>query len=219
MKRTKRFEPHDVSLDKRKDGSLLLTANKPLGPSARNSGEWLHRWAKETPERVFLAERDGAGWREETYASVLQQVRAIAASLLGRGLNGDTPILIMSGNGVDHGLLVLAAQYAGIPAVPIAEQYSLIPGAHERLRHAIELVRPKMAYVADAEQYGAALALDALRGIEVVATQPQGQPVTAFTELLNGDAGAAVDAAYAAVGPETVAKILLTSGSTSAPKG
>ena len=113
----------------------------------------------------------------------------------------------------------LAAQYAGVPTVPVAEQYSLIHGAHGRLRHAIELVRPKMAYVVDADQYGEALKLDALEGVEIVATRTGGADVTAFADLLKGDAGIDVDAGFAKVTPDTVAKILMTSGSTSNPKG
>jgi feruloyl-CoA synthase len=219
MKRTTRFEPHDTSLETRGDGTLIYRSNKRVSAVTPRTGDWLHRWAEEAPERVFLAERSGAGWREETYGATLEQVRAIAQSLLARGLNGLTPILIMSGNGVDHGLLALAAQYAGIPTVPVAEQYALIHGAHGRLRHAIDLVKPKMAYTVDADQYGEALALPEFADIEVVASKGGEGGVTSFAELLKGDARVDVDAAFAAVTPETMAKILLTSGSTSAPKG
>ena len=218
MKRTSDYLPHAVTRRDRPDGSLLLTSDQPLGPVVDKTGDWLHHWAKAAPDRVFLAERASAGWREEPYGAVLDQVRAIASALLGRGMNADTPILIMSGNGVDHGLLTLAAQYIGVPSVPVAEQYSLIPGAQARLKEAVDLVRPKMAYVVDADQFAGALALDALQGVEVVATRTGGAKVTAFADLLNGD-GADVDAAYAKVTPDTVAKILMTSGSTSAPKG
>jgi feruloyl-CoA synthase len=121
MKRTSNFLPHAVTREDRPDGSLLLRSEYDLGPVTERTGDWLHRWAEEAPERVFLAERSGAGWREESYAATLQQVRAIAAALLARGMGADTPILIMSGNGVDHGLLSLAAQYAGVPTVPVAE--------------------------------------------------------------------------------------------------
>lgn len=219
MKRTETYRPHSVERDVRPDGTILLTSGHPIGPIAETTGDWLHKWAEEAPDRTFLAERSGSGWRADGYAAALEKVRAIAAALLGRGFNGETPILIMSGNGVDHGLLALAAQYAGIPAVPVAEQYALIPGAHDRLRHVIELVRPKLAYAVDAEEYGEALALDALAGIEIVASRPGSSRATPFAELLKGDSGIDVDAAHAGVGPDTVVKILMTSGSTSNPKG
>ncbi|WP_028880417.1 feruloyl-CoA synthase [Terasakiella pusilla] len=220
MKRTKRFKSHDVVFEKRSDGAILLTAREELGPVVEKTGQWLHDWAKKTPDQVFLAERYGPGWREETYQSTLQKVQALGASLLGRGFTEKTPILIMSGNGVDHGLLSLAAQYVGVPTVPVAEQYSLIHGAHERLRHAIELIRPKMAYVVDAIQYDEALKLEALNGIEIVASRTGGKPgVTAFDDLLKGDGSVDLKSAYAEVGADSIAKILMTSGSTSNPKG
>lgn len=220
MKRTSEFLKHSVTREDREDGTILLRSGYELGPVAKNTGDWLHRWSQDAPDRVFLAERSGAGWREESYASALQKVRNIGQALLARGMGPDTPIIIMSGNGVDHGLLSLAAQYVGVPTAPVAEQYSLIHGAHGRLRHAIELVRPKMAYVVDADQYKEALALDALDGIEVVASRTgSATNVTSFDDLLKGDGGVDVDAAYAKVTPDTVAKILMTSGSTSAPKG
>ncbi|WP_299815883.1 feruloyl-CoA synthase [uncultured Roseibium sp.] len=219
MKRTSKFQSHAVEKQQRADGSILLTSRHTLSPAVERTGDWLHLWAKAAPERVFLAERSGAGWRQESYESVLGQVRAIGASLLARGMGPDTPILIMSGNGVDHGLLALAAQYVGIPVVPVAEQYSLVHGAHGRLREVIGLIRPRMAYVVDADQFAEALALDALHSIEIVASRPGSAQVTAFAELLKGDDSVDVDAAFAGVTADTVGKILMTSGSTSSPKG
>ena len=216
MKRTTNFKPHNVTRENRADGTILLRSAEPLSEVANTTGDWLHSWAQQTPDNIFIAERHGAGWREESYAETLEKVRAIASSLLGRGMGSDTPILIMSGNGVDHGLLALAAQYVGIPTVPVAEQYSLIHGAHGRLRHAIELVRPRMAYVVDATQYGEALAMDALDGIEVIATRADAK-TTPFADMLKGDR-ADVDVARAKVGPDSVVKLLMTSGSTSSPK-
>lgn len=220
MRRTTNFQPHAVTRTRREDGSFLLTSDQPLGGYAEKTGDWLHQWAETAPDRTFIAERSGEGWREESYAASLQKVQAIAAALLARGMGADTPILIMSGNGVDHGLLSLAAQYVGVPTTPVAEQYSLIDAAHGRLVQAVEVLRPKVAFVDDATRYGGALALDALEGIEIVASDPGSNPnVTPFAELLKGDSAVDLDAAYGAVTKDTVAKILMTSGSTSAPKG
>lgn len=214
-----RYRPHNVLREERADGTVLLRSGYDLGPVAERTGDWLHHWAAEAPERVFLAERSGAGWRALTYGEVLEQVRAVAAALLARGMGPDTPIMVLSGNGVDHGLLALAGQYAGIPVVPLAEQYSLIHGAHGRLRHAMELIGPKMAYTVDATLYAEALALDVFEGVEIVSSRPGASGATPFSDLLKGDAGADVDAAFAALTPDTVVKILMTSGSTSNPKG
>ena len=220
MKRTSNFKPHDVSGEQRSDGTLLLRSNAEMGDVVDTSADWLHRWSDEAPERIFLAERSGAGWREETYQSTLQKVRAIAASLLARGMGPDTPILIMSGNGVDHGLLTLAAHYVGVPTAPIAEQYALIPAARERLEHAISLVKPRMAYVVDADKFAHAITIDALAGVEIVASDVGSHSgVTGMDTLLQGDSGVDIDAARGQVTPDSVVKILMTSGSTSAPKG
>ena len=220
MKRTSNFKPHDVSSEQRSDETLLLRSNAEMGDVVDTSADWLHRWSVEAPERIFLAERSGAGWREETYQSTLQKVRAITASLLARGMGPDTPILIMSGNGVDHGVLTLAAHYVGVPTAPIAEQYALIPAARERLEHAISLVKPSMAYVVDADKFAHAITIDALAGVEIVASDVGSQSgVTGMDTLLQGDSGVDIDAARGQVTPDSVVKILMTSGSTSAPKG
>ena len=213
------YIPHDVVREDRPDGSILLRSRVLLGPVVRNTGAWLHRWAQEAPDRVFLAERSGQGWREVRYADTLGQVRSLASSLLGRGLGPETPIVIMSGNSVDHGLLALAAQYVGVPLVPLAEQYSLVADAYPRLQYAVETVRPKMIFADDGAAYGAALALPFLDGVEKVLARNGSGGATTFSDLLRGDGSANVDGAYRAVGPDTLAKIIFTSGSTANPKG
>nr|WP_254447959.1 feruloyl-CoA synthase [Ruegeria arenilitoris] len=220
VRRTSDFLAHSIAREDRADGTILLRSKHPLGPVVKSSSDWLHKWAVKSPNQTFVAERSGAGWRKENYAATLQKVRAVASSLLARGMGPETPILIMSGNGIDHGILNLAAQYVGVPTAPVAEQYSLIRGAHDRLRHAIELVGPKMAYVSDAEQYGEALSIEALNSVEVIASRTGSySAVTSFEDLLFGDNGVDLDDAHSKVGPDSIAKILMTSGSTSAPKG
>ncbi|WP_323780372.1 feruloyl-CoA synthase [Thalassovita sp.] len=212
--------PQDVITETRADGALILRSSHPMGPVADTTGDWLHQWAEKTPDAVFIAERQGAGWREVSYAQTLDMVRKIAAWLLDQGYDRKGPVVVMSGNSVDHGLLALAAQYVGMAVVPVAEQYSLIPGAHERLLYVIEKVRPGLLFVDDAGRYAQALNMPELAGFDVLASQTDGAPrdVIAMAQALKGGA-ADVDAAHAAVTPDTVGKILFTSGSTSNPKG
>jgi feruloyl-CoA synthase len=213
------YIPHDVAREDRADGSILLRSRVPLGPIVKNTGEWLHHWAQKAPDRVFVAERSGEGWREVRYADVLGQVRAVASSLLARGLGPEKPIVVISNNSVDHAILALAGQYVGVPIVPLAEQYSLVPDAYPRLQYAIETVRPAMVFAEDGAAYGAALGLDFMNGIEKVVARNGSGAATIFTDLLRGDNSVNVDESYARVGPETLAKIIFTSGSTANPKG
>lgn len=143
----------------------------------------------------------------------------VAAALAGRGMGADTPIAILSGASVNHAVLNMAAQYAGVPVVPLAEQYSLVPAAHGRLVHAMQTVRPRMVFAERADPYGPALALACMEGTERVCSDAAGGGLTSFAELLRGDLGVDLDAVHAGVGPDTLAKILFTSGSTANPKG
>ena len=216
------FLPHRVKRDVRADGTILLRSAYPLPEPVRNTGAWLHRWAAEAPTRIAVSERtpDGRGWRDVTYGELLAQVRAVGAALLQRGLGPQDTIAILSGNGLDHLILSLAAQYVGVPTVPLAEQYSLLPEAHDRLIHVLDKVRPKLVFADDATRYAAALCLAQLDGVEAVCLRGMaGRPTTPFADLLAAEVTPALDAAHAQVGPETLAKILFTSGSTSEPKG
>jgi feruloyl-CoA synthase len=214
-----KLPPQQVRMDRRENGELRLVSKLTRAAEARSSGEWLDRWAKERPGGVFIAERSGEGWREVAYEEALERVRALAAGLLKRGMGPDTPIVMLSGAGVDHALLTLAAQYVGIPTAPLAEQYSLVPGAHRRLADILRRVGPAMAFTVDAGTYAEALRLPEFDGVEIVTARAEGapRPVTMIDDLARGRGG--VEVAHATVGPDTVAKYLFTSGSTSAPKG
>jgi feruloyl-CoA synthase len=211
------FIPHKTTLTTRPDGSFLYTSQYPLGPVAKTTSDWLVNWAAKTPDQVFLAERARNGWREVTYGAALLSVRAAAAGLLAIGLKPGDRLAILSGNSVDHGLLTLAAQYVGIIPVPVAEQYSLIPEAHDRLTYIINKIKPALIYVADTGPYAAALDLAGLQGIPVLASHAPADHLIA--DLLDSQTGPELAAAHAKTGPDSVAKILFTSGSTSQPKG
>ncbi len=216
------FAPARVEVEQLTDGATLLYSPQPLQPYADNLGLVLQHWARETPDSIYLAERDSRGeWRKLSYGEVEKQVRSIAQSLLDRGLNADTPIAILSGNSVDNALLQLAAMQVGVPVCPISPAYSLLSHDHAKLKYIISLLEPGMIYAADGATFSRALlALDYV-GAELILSQGsiQGMEASLFSDLTQNPPTEAVDQAHAKVGPDTLAKILFTSGSTGDPKG
>lgn len=212
------YRPHNVIREDRDDGTVLVRSGYTMSPYADTSAVWLRHWAEMRGDHVFLAERSGAGWRELRYGEALQQVENVARSLLARGLGSETPILIVSGNGIDHGILTLAAHLVGIPTVPVAEQYSLIPGAEKQLSYIAQLTRPAMVFAEDGELFARALELAELKDLQHVVSRNVPGTAASFADLLKG-ANVELATEESKVGQDSVVKILMTSGSTSNPKG
>src|SRR6202165_3812998 len=109
-----------VTIDRRDDGTIYLRPKIVLGEYPERITDRLHHWAKAEPNRIFMAERDAGGsWRQIPYAQLLASSRAIASALLARDLSADKPIVILSGNSIDHALVAFGALYAGVPFCPV----------------------------------------------------------------------------------------------------
>src|SRR5581483_10002384 len=159
-------------------------------------------------------------WRTVTYAQALEFARRIGESLLARNLSAERPIVILSGNDIEHALIALGALYVGIPHAPISPAYSLMSGDFARLRSILDLITPGLVFAADGAAFARAIEATVLGDTELVVTR---NPVAmrrsiSFADLCKAAPTRAVTAAHEAVGPETIAKFLFTSGSTGVPK-
>ena len=201
-----RFAPPKAELEKRADGVMVLRSPQKLAAYPRCVTEWLVQWSDQAPERTFLAERAGERWKKLTYRETYGAVRRIAQALLDRGLGPDKPVAILSDNSVDHALLALGAMHVGIPVAPVSPAYSLMSKDFGKLKTIFEVVKPGLVFTADPQKFAPALA--------AVGASPV--PVA---ELLEANPGSTQEREHAKVKPETVAKILFTSGSTGSPKG
>jgi feruloyl-CoA synthase len=214
------FASPDTELTATPDGGWLLSCRTPLEEYENSVAAMLRGWASTAGDRLLLAERDAAGgWRRITYAEARQAADAIAQALIDRGLGPERPVAVLSGNSVDHALLMLGCLTAGVPIVPVSAAYSLQSRDFAKLRQVLLIAAPALLYVSDTRIFANALAtLDP--ELEVVAsTTAVGDGATPFAQLLNTAPGAAVELAFGSVGPDTLAKVLFTSGSTGGPKG
>ena len=215
------FAPADVLSVRRSDGSILLRSPQPLEPHERCIGEWLEKWAALTPERPFVMERGADGrWQGLTYGQALGTVRAAAAAFLQIGCSVEHPVAVLSENSVRHAMIALAAMHIGIPVAPVSAAYSLLSSDFEKLKAVIEQVRPGAIYASDATRFGRALAaIRPLHDAKIISDAPGADSsLLAWDALLATPPDEAVERAYRAVTPDTVAKLLFTSGSTGSPK-
>jgi feruloyl-CoA synthase len=209
-----------VSVERRDDGTIYLRPKTPLGEYPVRLTDRLHHWAKAEPDRIFMAERTGGGWRHISYAQLLASSRRIGSALLARDLSAEKPIVILSGNSIDHALIAFGALYAGIPFCPVSPAYSLVSKDYGKLGYLIRLLTPGLVFADDATKFADALAANIPDRTEIVASHGavSGRDVTMLGDLLATQEHPGLDAAHDAIGPDTIAKFLLTSGSTGNPK-
>jgi feruloyl-CoA synthase len=194
-------------------GGVMLRSNEPLGPYETQLGDMMRHWADARPDGIFLAERNPDGdWRSVTYAEARVQCDAISQSLLDRGLGADKPVMLLSGNGIDHGLLSFAAMQVGIPIAPVSPAYSLMSADFAKVKLIRELVQPGLVYAASNAQFEKVLAAVPFGDAEMVIGDD-------FSKLTAATPGTGVEDAYRSVTGDHVAKYLFTSGSTGTPKG
>jgi feruloyl-CoA synthase len=184
-----------------------LRSPHALGAHPGNLTSRLALWAGLFPERMLAAQRDaGGGWRSLNYRDAWHRAQRVGEALLARGLSVERPLVVLSENSLEHLLLLLGAMHVGIPCAPRSPAYSLLSADHAKLRYILGLATPGLVYAQDEARFAKA-----------VAAVPPGTEVL-FGAIPEATTSARVAEAHARTGPDTVAKLLFTSGSTGQPK-
>jgi feruloyl-CoA synthase len=210
--RDPRYAPRRLDVDHRPGGELVLTNPTPYATDFQTTTTALDHWASTAPDRVWLAERSGDGWRTVTFAEARARIAVLAGGLRGLGVVGARPLLILAANGIDHALVKYAAMSQGLPVAPVSPQYGLKGANLARLAHACAVLAPACVYTEDATLFAEGLSADCLAGLPVIAARNPRPGDIALERLLGATP------AQASATPDDHAKYLLTSGSTGHPK-
>lgn len=210
----------DPIMEIRLDGTMIVRSVQSMPPTGASLSHYLAHWAKAAPDRIYLAERDVDGsWRTLTYREAADQIHRIATALATYKLSVDRPLVILSGNDIEHALLALAAMTIGVPYCPVSPAYSLVSKDFSKLRFVIELLTPGLLFVSDGRAFAPALKAVAGPDIPRIATRNAAEAgAQSLDVLLANTPDAGVETTRAVLPPETIAKFLLTSGSTGEPK-
>jgi feruloyl-CoA synthase len=216
------FMSRDISVDRRADGTIVLQSNHKLKPYEKHVPAFLAKWAKDAPDRVWLAQRRGPGreWLKMTYAEAKQQVDAVTQALIDRGFGPDKAIMILSSNSIEFALLTMAAMQARAPIAPVSPAYSVMSLDHAKLKYVFDLIKPGLVFVQNGGIYTDALAALDLEGVLLVHVDkaPPKRQSLPWSELVATRPTDAVQKSIEQIEPKTIGKFLFTSGSTGMPK-
>jgi feruloyl-CoA synthase len=212
----------DIDVERRPDGVVVLKSRIPLQSYETHIPASLAKWAKQAPDRTWLAQRGGADrqWRNVSYREAKRTVDGLTQGLLDLGVADSRPVAILSGNSIEHALMTQAAMQARLPAAPVSPAYSLMSQDHLKLKYLFNLIKPAVVMVQDGPTFEKSLKALDLTGVTVVhvARRCDGIKSVSYADLAATPVTSAVEQSIAMITPDTVGKLLFTSGSTGMPK-
>ncbi|MFE1318509.1 AMP-dependent synthetase/ligase [Kitasatospora phosalacinea] len=183
-------------------------------PSDGNLADLVHQNAERHPGVAVLSRKTAGQWQDLTAAQFLAEVHAVAKGLVATGIGPGDRVAVMSRTRYEWTLLDFAIWTAGAITVPVYETSSA-----EQVRWILG-DSGALAVVTETDQHAAVV--DEVRGdlpgLEH-AWQIERGGVAALTAAGTGVDDAVIAERRALAGPDSIATIVYTSGTTGRPKG
>lgn len=214
------FAPRDIAVDRRDDGTIILSPRIALTLGEPHLPAYLRRHAKNRPDHTWLGQRrpKGGDWERLTFGDALAKANRLTQGLLDLGLPQGKMLGILSANSLEQAVINIAAMQAHIPVVPISVAYSLQSKDFGKLKEVAGIVDLGIIFVQDGKVFAPAIAALGL-SVPVISVENVQPGQIAYADLLATEPTAAVEASVASIDPEQIARIMFTSGSTGTPKG
>lgn len=88
-----------------------------------------------------------------TYGEASQAAHAVAQALLDRSLSPARPVVVLSGNSIDHAVLMLGCYLAGVPIAPFSVAYSLVCADPGKVQNILDVMHPGLVFAQDGDAY------------------------------------------------------------------
>ncbi|WP_315714226.1 MULTISPECIES: AMP-binding protein [unclassified Bradyrhizobium] len=212
------FAPREVSIEAHPDGSLILRSPINFVEPSWSVTDFLPVWAMQEPDRVFLAQREAAGWQKISYRQMWLRTQSVGQGLIDRGAQPGDRIAILSGNSIEHAIVMFAAMSIGMAVAPISPNYTLMPGGLSRLTDIARLLKPSFVFVQDGSAFAAARSVSGLEEATWIACGGS-DGLLPLEALYEGRPTSEFQRRFGNLDRDAIAKILFTSGSTGLPKG
>ena len=208
-----------TEVERRPDGCILLKPRATIAPYPPRLTDKLVEWAERTPDATLVARRNREGeWQRVSYAQMLSRVQRIAAGLATYNLSADKPILILSGNSIEHLTLSLAAMWIGAPYCPVSPAYSIVAQDFQKLEYIFKLLTPGLVVAFDTAKFSRAIHSVVPTECPVIGDEPMAGREVVTLDQLEKQPSQVVEQLHSATHADSIAKFLLTSGSTGMPK-
>lgn len=214
------FAPLDIDVETRADGTRLMRSRLELNLRQTSLPAYLAHHARLRPDRRWLAQRtrDGNGWDYISFGQAKERVDSLTQALADLRIPHGASLFILSGNSIEHALIMLAAMQAGLPVVPVSPAYSMMSQDLGKLKELATTVTPGAVFVQDGQQFAAAASAIGSADVTIIAVHNVQNGQLSLADLLQTSGRNMADS-HERIRAETVAKIMFTSGSTGSPKG
>lgn len=210
---------HEVIAEENARGEVIFRNKESLNLDNYTMLDCVDYWAKRSPNTVCMRERAADGWSEISYKEFASRVKSIATHLGTLDISAEKPLMIIAPNSINHALVAFAAMTLGVPVTPVSIAYAVYGETFGRLHNVIDIVKPGAIHFSNTNIFkNAAKSVLTKYEIPCIAFNSDMDEVPAIRTLaqISDDE---VTKRRNNVTQDTIAKVMMTSGSTGNPKG